>query len=644
MSDEIRPIEGFSPMRPMSPYYGGADLTPATGQGMKPVQAIPSGAQGQEIAYATEPVFTTAPSPQMPTAATEQSLPHIMKLLDDPAYHKEFCQQFQEYLNKMNPNESLMPPGTEGAMKMPMGGGGLPMIPGLGGQKGLQNDKDKYNESALDKLLKESGLDDGLNLSGSLDDQISQVNNALSQFESRKSELESLIQKLEAEISQLESQLEELESEKRDIENQKRQKDQEMNQARQEQQKLQNQKSQLKSEESQLQGQKQSLTTQIQTLGTQITQMTAQIAGLRASAATMHAEAAALLANPFTAAAGAALEAQAMALEAQATALEAQKAALQVQKQQAECQLQQVEAQLQQNQQKQGQVDQQLQAVDSKIQKLQSEIAELEQKLQQVDQKIADAKQQLTDKKKELADRKAELAQVKIKIARVKQKSQELTTAKQSQDKQAQGGQLPLGGGFGNPLSMPGGGGAPPGMENKDELREKAKDVLSPGGVIDMSGRKPNPDQQITQLGQNPPKEQVEQALEEVASKYGIPPEIMKAVAWNDSGFDANTRSADGEVRGAVQVAAGLNPDYDVARGNRNPAYNLEYGGSKLRSLYERSGDWKIATSNLYGKDNAGAAMGAQVMAMAANRPWDTMNNPASGQSTASRGNQQRRG
>jgi predicted nucleic acid-binding Zn-ribbon protein len=643
MSDEIRPIEGFSPMRPMSPYYGGADLTvPGQGQGIKPVQGIPSSAQGQELAYATEPVFTTAPSPEAPALSPEQRLPHIMKMLDDPAYHKEFCQQFGDYLNEMNPNQSLMPPGTEGAMKMPMGGGGLPMIPGLGGQQGLQDkdSKDRWNESALSDALKKNGLDDGFNLSGSVEDQISQLNNALSQLESRKSELESLIQKLEAEIAQLESQLQELETEKRNIESQKQQKSQEMNQAKQEQQKLQNQKAQLKSEESQLQGQKQSLTTQIQTLGTQITQMTAQIAGLRASAATMHAEAAVLLANPFTAAAGAAMEAQAMALEAQITALEAQKAALQAQKQQAECQLQQVEAQLQQNQSRQAQVDQQLQVVDNKIQKLQSEIAELDQKLQQIDQKIADAKQQITDKKKELADRKSELAQVKLNIARGKQKQQELSAQEKNKNQE----QAP--GGFGNPLSMLGGmgGGKPPGMEAKDELEQKAKDVASPGGIIDMNAQKPNPDQKITQLGQSPDQEQVGQVLEEVAAKYGVPPDVMKAMAWNDSKFDTNKQSADGEARGAIQVASDLNPDYDVARGNRNPSYNLEYGGSKLKSLFERSGDWKIATSQFYGRDNAGAAMGAQVMAMAASRPWDTTGNQANPTTTASRGNQPRRG
>ncbi len=102
------------------------------------------------------------------------------------------------------------------------------------------------------------------------------------------------------------------------------------------------------------------------------------------------------------------------------------------------------------------------------------------------------------------------------------------------------------------------------------------------------------------------------------------------------------SQDPDSEAKGAIHVAPNLNPDYDVARGNQNPAYNIEFGARKLRDTYEKTQDWKIATSQFYGKDGPAAAMGAQVMAMAAQRPWET---GATGSQTADAGsNAQKQG
>jgi peptidoglycan hydrolase CwlO-like protein len=628
MSDEIRPLEGFSPMRQMNPHYGGGEIAAAPSQGLpgqelQSVQGAPGPEEGHELAFSQEPMFSTAPSMQ-PPGAPEAQLSQVMKLLDDPAKHGEFCKQFKDYMDKVNPDQKLMPPSSEQGMKMPRGGGGIPMIPGLG-----QGQNPKGTGSALDH--QQSGTSGSLNdlhLTGNVDDNISQLQNALQQLESQKSQLESQIPQLEQEIQQLETQLQDLETQKQDLETQKQQKQQEANQAKQEQQKLQTQKSQLQANQNQLNSQKQSLSTQITTLGAQITEMTAQIATLRASAGSLHAQAAALLSNPYTAAAGAAMEAQALALDAQATAMEAQKTQLQIQKQQAECQLQQVEAQLQQNLSQQQQVDQQLQVVNNKVQKAEQELSQIDSKLRDMEQKVSQVKDQLNEKKKTLADKKSQLAQIKVKIAQVKQKLQEQTALKnkgQQTDPNNPTGQGNPNAGFGNPLALLGalGGGKPPMPGNQEQMAEKAKDATSPGGPINMRAGQANPNQPVTKTGANPTQQQVGQNLEEVAAKYGIPPEIMKAVAWNDSKFNASSRGEDGN-RGAVHIDAASNPDYDAARGNKESSYNIEYGAQKLHDQFERTSDWKIASEKFYNKNNPGGeAMGSQIMALSASRPWE---------------------
>ncbi len=299
--------------------------------------------------------------------------------------------------------------------------------------------------------------------------------------------------------------------------------------------------------------------------------------------------------------------------------MEVQKNQLQMQKQQAECQLQQVEAQLGQNLSKQSQVDQQLSTVNNKVQKLEQEVAQLDSKLQSMEQKVSETRDKLNEKKKTLADKKAELAQVKLKIAKVKQKQQEHTAYKNNQGQEPGKAQE---GGLGNLLGLMGAMGKPPMPGTVGQEGKPRDEVASAGGPINMRTGKPNADQAITQYGPNPNKEQMGSMCDEVAAKYGIPPEVMKAVAWNDSRFNANARGSDGS-KGAIHISAGQNPDYDVARGNRDPAYNLDYGGYKMREQFERTSDWKMAADGFYGKDNPGQAMGSQIMALASSRPWE---------------------
>lgn len=637
MSDEITPIAGFGQMRPMSPYYGGADLTtPIPGEGITPAGPLTGYAQqGSQVAMGEQiPAFETAPSPEV--AAAGSPLPsRLQNLLENPATHQQFCSEFHDYIKQMYP-ESMMP--LDGADKPPKMGGGLPSLPAGTFNSSVYGNQAASQSSNVPNYAT-AGFDE-LSLSGSLDDRISQLQNAIQGLEGKSSQIEAEIQQLETLIQDLQNQLQQLETEKREIETQKQQKQQELNQAQQEQQKLQQQKQDLTSQQSMLNNHKQMLSSQIQALTGQIASLTTQISTLKASAASMHAQAAALLANPYTAAAGAAMEAGAMEMDAQAAVLEGQKIALQAQKQQAECQLQQVEAQLQQIATQLQQVESQLQTVGSKISQIQNAIAELDRKLQEMDQKIAQLNDQLNEKKRELADKKAELAQIKLKIGRAKELLQMYSIDKEQREKGARsinGGGEPDGAArLMDPLSLLGGlgalGGTPMGYTGKNRTaaaddETRAKEALTaefPGGTIDMRAQSPDPTREVSQYGTEANTQQVEQMLEQVASKYGIPADVMKAVAWNDSKFNVKSQSSDGDVRGAVHVAPKLNPDYDVARGNQNPAYNLEFSARKLRNHFEKTQDWKMATSSFYGKDAPALAMGAQVMAFSTQRPWET--------------------
>lgn len=660
MSDEIRPIEGFSSMRPISPYYGGADLTVPSGVFQQPSSGAPYPVEPQipEFAYESSPVAGAVAGPQGSAAAVpspDARLSHVMKMLDDPKYHREFCSQFQDYMREMNPNEKLMTPpaGASGAAggRSPHMGRGLPMAPGIG-QKS-HNFKD--GGGGLEKMKAGSSIGDEINLSGSVDDRISQLQNGISQLESRKSELEGQIQQLESEIQELETQLQELEDQKRGLEEERQKKQEELSQAKQEQQKLQQQRSQLMAQRDELNNQKQTLSNNIQSLNTKITQLTSQIGSMRASAASMHAQAAAMLANPYTAAAGAALEAEAAVLDVQTAALEAQKAQLLVQKQQDECQLGQVEGQIGQINSQLNQIGPQIEAADNKVKILEGELAKIDEQLSPFEEQVAQLTEQQAAMKKQLADMKSELAQVKVKIAKLQkalddhvayknspvnsQNTTSGTTPKVADQLAALAAMSPKAGlgnlGDGSALlgglagkGILGGGRGSSRESGGEEAAASGKQVSSPGGPVDMRARRAEPSQQVSQFGPNPTQEQVGQMLEETALKYGIPQDMMKAVAWNDSKFDPKAGMSDGEAQGAINVAADLNPDYDVARGNRNPSYNIEQGGKGIKSQFEHTGDWKMAVSRFYGGGENGSSAASQVLELAMAKPWEASGGP----------------
>jgi soluble lytic murein transglycosylase-like protein len=131
-----------------------------------------------------------------------------------------------------------------------------------------------------------------------------------------------------------------------------------------------------------------------------------------------------------------------------------------------------------------------------------------------------------------------------------------------------------------------------------------------------------NPNQEISSVGPNPGKAQIERLLEQAAAKYGIPPDILKAVAWKESNWNPGSVGDGGKSHGIMQIYSTAHPDYDVARGKADVAYNIEYGAKFLAGLYKRYGNWQEAVVHYNGSGPAAVAYGSSVMSLAQQKPW----------------------
>ncbi|HXE73421.1 MAG TPA: transglycosylase SLT domain-containing protein [Candidatus Nitrosotenuis sp.] len=123
---------------------------------------------------------------------------------------------------------------------------------------------------------------------------------------------------------------------------------------------------------------------------------------------------------------------------------------------------------------------------------------------------------------------------------------------------------------------------------------------------------------EIPQFGPNPTRAQIGLQLEAAAQKYGIPPDMLKAVAWQESTWRANASSFDGgHGKGVMQIDDRY---HELARTPQvwDPVTNIDYGASYLASLYRQTGDWNAALRRY----NGGASYPAIIRAHMANRPW----------------------
>jgi hypothetical protein len=130
-----------------------------------------------------------------------------------------------------------------------------------------------------------------------------------------------------------------------------------------------------------------------------------------------------------------------------------------------------------------------------------------------------------------------------------------------------------------------------------------------------------NPNNQVQKSGPVS-KPETNQLLENTARKYGIPPDILKSIAWQESRWNPNAVGDGGKSFGMMQIYTSAHPDYNVGEGQRNPSYNIEYGAKFLRSLYDRYGSWEKAVERYNGSGPQAQKYASSVMNNYRNKPW----------------------
>ena len=110
-------------------------------------------------------------------------------------------------------------------------------------------------------------------------------------------------------------------------------------------------------------------------------------------------------------------------------------------------------------------------------------------------------------------------------------------------------------------------------------------DLQADNGGPQFPGMQPNPGQQIPNFGPNPSKPEIGQLLDAAARKYGVPPEIAKAVAYKESGWNARASSFDGgHGKGVMQIDDRSHP-FARGQGVWDAGQNIEYGVKLLADL-----------------------------------------------------------
>lgn len=141
---------------------------------------------------------------------------------------------------------------------------------------------------------------------------------------------------------------------------------------------------------------------------------------------------------------------------------------------------------------------------------------------------------------------------------------------------------------------------------------------VNPGGMpTNLDGSQPT-NGTIPNFGPNPSKAQIGQMLDAAAAKYGIPPDILKAVAWQESRWNPRATSFDGgHGKGIMQIDDRF---HQFAKTPQvfDPAANIDYGARFLKQKYDETGSWEAALKRY----NGGSAYPPIVMAHAQRKPW----------------------
>lgn len=138
-----------------------------------------------------------------------------------------------------------------------------------------------------------------------------------------------------------------------------------------------------------------------------------------------------------------------------------------------------------------------------------------------------------------------------------------------------------------------------------------------------MTAPPADPNAQIPSFGANPSKQQLNQQIEAAAQKYGIPPDILKAIFYKESNWNPAARGDGGKSYGIGQVYTTAHPDYDVARGQQDVSYQIDYSAKFLANLYKQTGDWRTAVRRYNGSGPMAERYADDVMNnLVPSKPW----------------------
>jgi hypothetical protein len=128
----------------------------------------------------------------------------------------------------------------------------------------------------------------------------------------------------------------------------------------------------------------------------------------------------------------------------------------------------------------------------------------------------------------------------------------------------------------------------------------------------------------IPKIGPNPTKQQINDALEAGAAKYGIPPAVLKGMAYQESTWRPGICGDNGDSCGLLQISKRSHPVYDTALGACEPSYNIDTGARYVALMYRQTGNWHDAVARYNGAGTAAQDHADKVMNWAATKPWVT--------------------
>ncbi len=156
-----------------------------------------------------------------------------------------------------------------------------------------------------------------------------------------------------------------------------------------------------------------------------------------------------------------------------------------------------------------------------------------------------------------------------------------------------------------------------PAAEMKPAQPQKSANSVFTDAMLEGT-KEANSEKEIPDFGKKPTKEQLNQQLDAAAEKYGIPPKILKAVAWKESTWNPKAKSFDGQHGKGVMQIDDRSHKFAKTDAVWDPKKNIDYGSKYLSELYEKTGSWDAALK----KYNGGSKYPGRVAKIAGDEPW----------------------